>query len=172
MYAVIHGGVDSELRKKSCQILTNLDFDGFAIGGSLGKTKDQLVETVAATVPHLPPEAPNHLLGIGDIESISRCLPLGIDTFDSAYPTKAARHGVLFTQKGNLRIESRKHANDFEVIEADCLCPTCQHYSVAYLHHLFKAKEPSAASLASLHNVAFMIRWMKRLRADIIHGVL
>lgn len=168
MYAVIHGGVDPDLRKKSCQILGNLAFNGFAIGGSLGKTKDQLVETVECTVPHLPPEAPNHLLGIGDIESIERCLPLGIDTFDSAYPTKAARHGVLLTKKGNLRIERKTHANEFGPIEADCPCPTCQNYSVAYLHHLFKAKEPSAASLASLHNVSFMIEWMKRLRVAIL----
>lgn len=172
MYAVIHGGSDLDLRKKSCQILSNLAFDGFAIGGSLGKTKDHLIEIVEFTVPHLPPEAPNHLLGIGDVESIERCVPLGIDTFDSAYPTKAARHGVLLTKQGPLKIERRVNAHQFEPVEADCPCPTCRHYSKAYLHHLFKAKEPSAASLASLHNVAYMIEWMKRIRRDIIEGVI
>jgi queuine tRNA-ribosyltransferase len=171
MYAVIHGGIDADLRRHSSQFLTNLAFDGFAIGGSLGKTKAELVETVAATMPHLPPEAPNHLLGIGDLESMARCIGLGIDTFDSSYPTKAARHGVLLTQQGMLKITRQAYRYDFTAPD-DCPCPICSHYTKAYLHHLFKAKEPTAAHLASLHNLSFMLRWMQQQRQHILAGKL
>ncbi len=168
MYAVVHGGVDPDLRKQSCHILGKHAFDGFAIGGSLGKTKQQLVETVAATTPHLPPEAPNHLLGIGDLPSLENCVPLGIDTFDSSYPTKSARHAVLYTAQGQMKIKQAKYTEDFSPIEKDCPCPTCQHYSRAYLQHLFKANEPTAHTLASLHNVSYMVRWMANTRKLIL----
>lgn len=170
MYAVIHGGVDPVLRRESCEILAREAFDGFSIGGSLGKTKQQLVETVAATVPHLPYRAPNHLLGIGDIENIQQCVPLGIDTFDSSYPTKVARHGMLLTMHGKLKILQKTFATQFEPIEPECPCSTCQNYSLAYLHHLFKAKEPTAHVLATLHNLSFMVRLMAQYRDRILRG--
>ncbi|MFO1259255.1 MAG: tRNA guanosine(34) transglycosylase Tgt [Gammaproteobacteria bacterium] len=172
MYAVIHGGVDPILRRESCEILSREAFDGFAIGGSLGKTKQQLVETVAATVPCLPHRAPNHLLGIGDIESIEQCVPLGIDTFDSSYPTKVARHGMILTMQGKIKIEQKQFATRFEPIEAECPCSTCKNFTLAYLHHLFKAKEPTAHVLATLHNLAFMIRLMAKYRSEILSGSL
>ncbi len=173
MYAVVHGGVDLSLRTLSANLLSNLSFDGFAIGGSLGKNKPELVEVVQHTVPLLPPEKPNHLLGIGDLESIAQCVPLGIDTFDSSYPTKAARHGVLFTEnEGKIKITKTSYANDFERIEAGCPCSTCENYSKAYLNHLFKAHEPTALTLASIHNIAFMIRLMAKYRTQILEGVI
>lgn len=172
MYAVIHGGVDPALRRESCEILSREAFDGFAIGGSLGKTKQQLVETVAATVPCLPYRAPNHLLGIGDIESIEQCVPLGIDTFDSSYPTKVARHGMILTMQGKIKIEQKLFATRFEPIEQECPCSTCQNFTLAYLHHLFKAKEPTAHVLATLHNLSFMIRLMANYRSEILMGIL
>jgi queuine tRNA-ribosyltransferase len=168
MYAVVHGGVDLSLRKLSANLLSDLAFDGFAIGGSLGKNKQELVEVVDHTVPFLPPEKPNHLLGIGDLESIEQCVPLGIDTFDSSYPTKAARHGVLFTNFGKVKITKTSYANDFETIEAGCPCSTCENYSKAYLNHLFKAHEPTALTLASIHNIAYMIRLMAKYREMIL----
>lgn len=100
MYGVIHGGIDKDLRKLSCTYLAGLPFDGFAIGGSVGKNKQELEEMVAFTRPLIPDEKPNHLLGIGDLPSLAALVPLGIDTFDSSYPTRAARHGLLFTQEG------------------------------------------------------------------------
>lgn len=170
MYAVIHGGVDPELRKQSAHLLGQHPFDGFAIGGSLGKTKQQLYDTVKATTPNIPPEMPTHLLGIGDLPSLEQCVPFGIDTFDSSYPTKAARHGVLFVKEGNLKIKQSQYKLDFSPIEQDCPCPTCQNYSRAYLQHLFKANEPTAHTLASMHNVSFMVRWMKDVREKILAG--
>ncbi|MFI4937615.1 MAG: tRNA guanosine(34) transglycosylase Tgt [Candidatus Berkiellales bacterium] len=172
MFAVVHGGTDLNLRQQSAEILRKEPFDGFAIGGSLGCDHQQLFSTVAATTPHLPSEKPIHLLGIGDITSIAQCIPHGIDTFDSSYPTKAGRHGMLLTKQGALKIIRQQHAKEWFAIEEGCPCPTCQHYSRGYLHHLFKAKEPSAASLATLHNVYFMIGWMSQLRTEILCGLV
>lgn len=168
MYAVIHGGINPDLRTLSCKELTSLPFDGFAIGGSVGKNKQELQELIAFTRPLLPDDKPNHLLGIGDVDSLKDLIPLGIDTFDSSYPTRAARHGALLTKNGTLKIEQRLYANCFEPIEKNCPCPTCENYTLAYLHHLFKARELTALTLASLHNLAFLIRWMRELREEIL----
>lgn len=168
MYAVIHGGVNLELRKSSCDYLTNLPFNGFAIGGSMGKTKDEMHHMLSFTLPLLPEETPNHLLGIGDLASIDRCVPLGIDTFDSSYPTRSARHGVLLTSQGGLNITKTENALNFGPIEEGCLCPTCTRFTAAYLHHLFKAHELTSMSLASAHNLYFMVRWMQRYREMIL----
>lgn len=168
MYSVIHGGTDPELRKQSAEQLAQMPFDGHAIGGSLGKDRDQMLETVAHTLPFLPPEKPNHLLGIADLYSVDRFIPLGIDTFDSAYPTRSARHGVLFTDKGPIRLKSRRHQFDQSPPEDDCPCPLCQHHSIGYLHHLYKAHEATAATLASYHNVAYMVKYLRRLRQAIL----
>ncbi len=167
IYAVIHGGLDPVLRRQSCETLCNLPFDGFAIGGSLGKTKPQMFEMLKSVLPHIPEEKPNHLLGIGDLESLEMCTPLGIDTFDSSYPTRAARHGLLLTKKGGVKAEHASHAKSFEPIEEGCTCWTCTHFSKAYLHHLFKAKEVSAHTLATVHNLHFMVEKMKQFRDDI-----
>ncbi|MBM3184578.1 MAG: tRNA guanosine(34) transglycosylase Tgt, partial [Chlamydiae bacterium] len=167
MYAVVHGGVDSDLRAKSAAFLSNLPFDGFAIGGSVGKTKEEMVSMLSQVLPALPDEKPNHLLGIGDLESLEKCLPLGIDTFDSSYPTRAARHGLLLTKEGGLKAEKATNALSFSPIEKECTCWTCTHFSLAYLHHLFKAKELTAYTLATVHNLHFMVEWMRNYREEI-----
>ncbi len=168
MYAVIHGGVDYDLRKESCDILTNLPFDGFAVGGSLGKTKPEMVEMLKSVFPRLPEEKPNHLLGIGDLESLEQCIPLGVDTFDSSYPTRAARHGMLLTKEGNLKVEKASNANHFAPIEHGCTCWTCQQFTLGYLHHLFKANELTAYALATIHNLHFMVDLMRNVREKIL----
>ncbi|MCH9608806.1 MAG: Queuine tRNA-ribosyltransferase [Chlamydiales bacterium] len=168
MYAVIHGGIDQTLRRHSCEVLTKEPFDGFAIGGSVGKNKQELFDLIAFTRPLLPDEKPNHLLGIGDLTSLKELVPLGIDTFDSSYPTKAARHGLLLTSTGGLKIEQAKHRRTFFPIEPKCTCATCQNYTVAYLHHLFKARELTALHLATIHNLHFMVQEMKMYREKIL----
>jgi len=157
MYAVIHGGVDDALREKSCNFLRKLPFDGFAIGGSMGKSKVEMVSMLTSLLPKLPDHAPNHLLGIADLESLKSCVPLGIDTFDSSYPTKAARHGTLLTKEGGMKIVRGRHSVEFQPIEEGCSCYTCQNYTRAYIHHLFKAKELTSMTLASIHNLHFMV---------------
>lgn len=168
MYAVIHGGVHKELRQASCEFLTALPFDGFAVGGSMGKTKPEMIEMLSFTMPLLPVEKPNHLLGIGDLESIEQCVPLGIDTFDSSYPTRAARHGFLLTKKGPLKIMKSDNARAFLPPEQDCPCSTCRQFSLAYLHHLFKAREMTCMTLATIHNLHFMVDLMQRYRQKIL----
>lgn len=168
LYAVIHGGIDRELRKKSCEILTNQAFDGFAIGGSVGKNRTEMFEMLSFVMPQLPLDKPNHLLGIGDLESVPRMVPLGIDTFDSSHPTKAARHGLLFTKQGPIRIAKQGNSTKLSPIESDCLCYTCKNYTMAYLNHLFKAHEPVILTLASIHNIHFMMDMMRRYREAIL----
>jgi len=172
MYGVIHGGVDDRLREKSVKFLSGLPFNGFAIGGSMGKSKDQMVSMLTSLLPKLPDEAPNHLLGIADLESLKSCVPLGIDTFDSSYPTKAARHGTLLTKEGGLKIARGRHSGEFEPIEEDCTCYTCKNYTRAYIHHLFKAKEITSMTLASIHNLHFMVDLMQNYRESIIKDLV
>ncbi len=169
MYAVVHGGVDLVLREKSCRILQNLAFDGFGIGGSLGKDRPEMVTMLTGMIDFLPPERPRHLLGIGDIPSLEETITLGIDTFDSSHPTKCARHGMLFTFNGFLKINNSRYRNFFEPIDKNCTCYTCTHYTVAYLRHLFKAYELTAYTLASIHNITFMMDYMRRKRAAILN---
>ena len=168
MYAVIHGGVNPEFRKESCKILSKLAFDGFAIGGSVGKNRTEMIEMLTYTVPQLPEDKPNHLLGIGDLPSIEAIVPLGIDTFDSSHPTKCARHGHLFTTQGTKKIIQTKYKNVFEPIDTACSCYTCQNYTLSYLHHLFKAHEATAHTLATIHNVAYMNNLMSEYRQAIL----
>jgi queuine tRNA-ribosyltransferase len=168
IYAVIHGGVDPELRMRSCAELTALPFDGYAIGGSVGKTKPEMIEMLSLVLPRLPDDKPNHLLGIGDLESLKACIPLGIDTFDSSYPTRAARHGLLLTAEGGLKAEKADNANHFGPIEHDCECWTCKHFTLAYLHHLFKARELTAYALATVHNLYFMVELMRKERKKLM----
>lgn len=168
IYAVIHGGIDPELRSLSCKFLTNLPFDGFAIGGSLGKNREEMVNMLNYLMPQVPEDFPNHLLGIGDIESLDACVRLGLDTFDSSHPTRCARHGLLFTFSGNIKILQTKYRNNFEPIEKTCDCYTCKNYSLAFIHHMFKAKEITGLTLATIHNLHFMVRLMEKYRNDIL----
>ena len=172
MYAVIHGGVNKDLRKESCEILTALPFDGFAIGGSLGKTREEMFEMLTHMMPYLPTEAPNHLLGIGDLESLDTCVRMGIDTFDSSHPTRCARHGLLFTSTGPLKITHSGNRENFEPLDKNCSCMVCQKYTRAYVHHLFKANEMVGYSLASYHNLHYMVALMTDYRKRILNDEL
>ena len=170
LYAVIHGGLDQELRAQSCAFLSQHNFDGFAIGGSLGQNREQMFELLTFLMPHIQQDKPNHLLGIGDLPSIERIVPLGIDTFDSSHPTKAARHGLLFTPQGNKRITQSGNATLMRPIQDGCMCYACTHYTVAYLCHLFKAHELSFYTLATMHNIHFMVNLMQSYREKILNG--
>lgn len=168
LYSVVHGGIDPDLRKKSCHILSKMDFDGHAVGGSLGKNREEMVEMLKYTLPCLPKEKPIHLLGIADLPSLTSSIPLGVDSFDSSYPTKAARHGTLLTDQGALRIVSGAYKEDGRPIEEGCPCRACKTTSRSFLHHLFKANELLGLSLASSHNLYYMVRFMERVRQKIL----
>ena len=170
MYAVIHGGIDPTLRAESARRLAALPFDGFAIGGSLGKNREEMVAMLSTLMPHVPNHAPNHLLGIGDLPSVESVIPLGIDTMDSSHPTKCARHGLLFTNEGMLKIIQGQYSTQHVPVSATCRCATCITYTRSYLHHLFKAHEPIAATLASIHNLTFMMDLMAKYREKIVNN--
>ena len=138
----------------------------------MGKNKGEMETILRHTLPLLPKEKPNHLLGMGDLESIDMGVKLGVDTFDSSYPTRAARHGVALTFDGPIKLTQAKQVNRFSPIEKGCTCPTCSKFSLAYLHHLFKAKELTALTLASIHNLHFMVEYMKRVREQIADDIL
>jgi len=172
MYSVVHGGINKELRKESCEILTKLPFDGHAIGGSMGKNKEEMLDMLSFVMPLLPEDKPNHLLGIGDLASIEPCIKLGIDTFDSSHPTRCARHGLFFTTKGFVKIGNAENKIAFRPVDELCSCYTCQYYTRAYLHHLFKAAELSAYTLATVHNLHFMVQLMHQYRNKILNDEL
>jgi queuine tRNA-ribosyltransferase len=170
MYNVVHGGLNEELRKKSVEILREYPFDGFAIGGSLGRNKGEMIEMLKKLIPEIPEMFPIHLLGIGDLPSLEEAITLGIDTFDSSYPTKAARHGTLFTKGGPLNITKGIYKEDFSPVEENCRCHLCKNYSRAYLNHLFLSHEYTAHTLASIHNLTFMVDYMADKREQILQG--
>ena len=165
MYAVVHGGTDFEFRKESAEYLSSLPFDGYAIGGSLGKDRAEMLELLRYLLPLLPADKPNHLLGIADPESSAAVVPLGIDTMDSCNPTRIARHGTLLCTGGDIKIKQRRFLADLGPI--DPARPTIP-YSRAYLHHLFKQHEPLYMTLASQHNMIFMHKLLEEMREKIL----
>ena len=176
LLAVIQGGVFEELRAESANFANQNDFDGFAIGGSLGTTKAQMYEVVEMTTKMLDRTRYVHLLGIGGIEDIFNGVKHGIDTFDCVAPTRIARHGAAIVKKKYLDDTVHKHLNlnkticsrDFSPISPDCDCYTCKNFSKAYIHHLLKAKEILAGTLISIHNIRTMNRLMEDIRAQLI----
>jgi queuine tRNA-ribosyltransferase len=175
MYCVIHGGVDVELRTKSIDYLTSLPFDGYAIGGSLGRDTEELYQLLQWMMPLFNHsnrrDKPRHLLGIADEKGVLGAVLNGIDTMDSCYPTRISRHGTLLSREGKVHIKSGTHARSYGVpIDRDCTCSTCQHYDRSYLWHLFKASEPLFIQLAAAHNIHYMNELMKRYRQDILDG--
>ncbi|KAI3436502.1 hypothetical protein D9Q98_005919 [Chlorella vulgaris] len=172
MYAVVHGGMSLELRQQSVDYLTSLPFDGFAVGGSLGKNREELFWLLERIMPRLHERGasskPVHILGIADTESIPKLVTYGADTFDSCYPTRVGRHGSMLTANGPLRVTSGQYKTAFRTPVEGCTCHTCRTHSLAYLHHLVKAKEPLAASLLAIHNLHHMNAMMAGLRQKIL----
>ena len=152
-------------------------FDGYAIGGSLGSNRDELKDLLSWMMPlfHQKEDRiknkPRHLLGIADEINIRNAVPTGIDTMDSCYPTRLSRHGTLLTKQGKIHINQGRYKNSFhQPIDDECQCSTCQQYDRAYLHHLYKASEPLAMMLGSIHNIHFMNQMMKEIRDDIMNN--
>lgn len=172
IYAIIHGGTDPQLRERSAHYLSSLGFDGYAIGGSFGKDYTQMLAMLTNLMPHVPADAPRHLLGMGETRSIESIIKLGIDTFDSSYPTRCARHGLFFTSTGTAKILNAQYKNQLSPVDPVCTCYTCRHYSAAYLQHLFKAHELSAYTLGTIHNLHVMAQLMRYYRQQILSDIL
>lgn len=168
LFGVVQGGRHEDLRKESAKVLSEMKtengsmFDGFGIGGSFDK--DDMGTAVAWVNESLPEEKPRHLLGIGDPIDILLGVENGCDLFDCVAPTRIARNGSLYTKNGNINITNSKYRTDFSPIEEGCQCYTCKNYTKAYLAHLFHAKEILANTLASVHNVYFIVNFVHQIR--------
>ncbi|MFH1410973.1 MAG: tRNA guanosine(34) transglycosylase Tgt [Patescibacteria group bacterium] len=168
LFGIVQGGMHSDLRKESAKQLTEIGFDGYAIGGlSVGEPNEVMYKMLDETLPELPEDKPRYLMGVGTPEDILEAVERGIDMFDCALPTRNARHGYLFTSKGVVRIRNEAHKEDFATLDPDCGCYTCKNYTRAYLRHLFISAEPLSLRLNTLHNVAFYLNLMKKIREAI-----
>ena len=174
MMGIVHGGIDRDLRALSAEYITSLPFDTLGVGGSIGGNREEMLDLLRFLMPLLRhdtiPSRPVHLLGIADEESIRSCVPLGLDTFDSCYPTRAARHGLVLTRKGPMKIKRRVFESDLSPLDEECTCETCRNQSRSYLNHLYRAREPSAAMYLTIHNIQYMNDLMKSIRKGILDG--
>jgi queuine tRNA-ribosyltransferase len=171
LYAIVQGGVFPDLRKQSARYLTALNFDGFAIGGlSIGEPKSVTFDITEQMSALLPTDKPRYLMGVGAPEDVVECVERGIDIFDCAMPTRVARNGALYTPTGRVDIENAVYKEQEGSIDPTCHCYTCQNFSAAYLHHLFRSKELLAYRLATIHNLAFMSNLVQAVRNSILDG--
>lgn len=172
LYGIVQGGAWEELRHRSVEFLARLPFHGFAVGGSLGKTKADMHKVLEWTVPGLPEDRPRHLLGIGEVEDLFEAVERGIDTFDCVIPTRFARTANVMvapgtehaSRRGTLALRQARYRADERPIDPECSCYTCRHFSRAYLRHLIKAGEILAHQLLSLHNLHFLLSLMRTIR--------
>ena len=170
LFGIVQGGAYRDLRVQSARFISSLGFPGFAIGGSLGRSKDEMLRVLDWTTPCLPSDRPRHLLGIGEIDDIFAAVERGIDTFDCAAPTRLARNGTVFVRgapRQRINLRNARFAADNRPIEPGCDCPTCQSHSRAYLRHLCRSGEFSFYRLATLHNLRFLVRMMREIREAI-----
>jgi queuine tRNA-ribosyltransferase len=171
LFGIVQGGVFPDLRLESARYLRNMDFPGYAVGGlSVGETKEEMYGILDVVVSELPAGKPRYLMGVGAPEDIVEGVARGIDIFDCVLPTRVARNGGLFTRQGRMNLRNSQYAADPLPIEPGCTCYACQHFSRAYLRHLFKAGEILGLHLATLHNVHFLLRLMEQIRAQITQG--
>lgn len=168
LFGVVQGGAFQDLREESARTLGAMDFDGYGIGGSF--TKEDIGTAVRWVNTILPPEKPRHLLGIGEPIDLVLGIENGVDTFDCVAPTRLGRNGALYTARGRMNITNAAYARDLGPIEEGCGCYTCAHFTRAYLAHLFRADEMLAGTLASIHNLYFLIHLVGRLRQALLDG--
>jgi len=171
LYGIVQGGFFADLREKSARFINSLDFDGLAIGGvAIGETREEMYTAIRNATPFLDKNKPKHLLGVGSPDDIIECISLGIDTFDSVFPTQCARHGTLFTFNGRIDILKAVSEHDKNPIEKGCQCFACKNYSRAYIRHLLKMNDPTGKRYATIHNLYFMQQLMKKIRESINEG--
>ncbi|ORY96809.1 queuine tRNA-ribosyltransferase [Syncephalastrum racemosum] len=167
LFAIIQGGLDTELRRKCVEEMVKRDTPGYAVGGlSGGEEKDAFWRIVSQCTDMLPKHKPIYCMGVGYAEDLVVCVALGVDMFDCVYPTRTARFGNALTMKGILSLKSGKFANDFSPLEEGCECSTCKNYTRAYVH-MVATRDTVGCHLVSIHNVAFQLRLMKEMRTAI-----
>ncbi|HKN22756.1 MAG TPA: tRNA guanosine(34) transglycosylase Tgt [Terracidiphilus sp.] len=169
LFGIIQGGMYTDLRRQCAERLIEMDFDGYAIGGlSVGEPRELTLEMIAETLPLLPKDKPRYVMGVGYPDEIEQYARMGVDMMDCVLPTRAARHGLLFTSEGRLNIKNKQYAEDQNPPDPLCDCLVCRRYSRAYLRHLMQSSEALSRTLNSIHNLAFYLGIMRRVR-DSMH---
>ncbi|CAM5787730.1 tRNA guanosine(34) transglycosylase Tgt [Castellaniella caeni] len=168
LFGIIQGGMYEDLRDESLAGLTDIGFEGYAIGGlSVGEPKEDMLRVLAHVTPRMPTHAPRYLMGVGTPEDLVEGVRQGVDMFDCVMPTRNARNGWLFTRYGDVKIRNARYRDDSRPLDDGCHCHTCQHFSRAYLHHLQRVGEITGARLNTLHNLHFYLNLMADMRAAI-----
>ena len=171
LFGIIQGGMFEDLREHSLDELKKINFDGYAIGGlSVGEPKEEMQKVIAFIAPKMPEDKPRYLMGVGTPEDIVEAIAHGIDMFDCVMPTRNARNGWLFTRYGDLKLKNTQYKNDTDPIDSDCECYTCQNFSRAYLHHLFKIGEILGSRLNTIHNLFYYQKIVQEARLAIETG--
>ncbi|MCG8313890.1 MAG: tRNA guanosine(34) transglycosylase Tgt [Pseudomonadales bacterium] len=173
LFGIVQGGMYPDLRQESVQGLTDIGFDGYAIGGlSVGEPKEEMINVLDGLQPHMPEDKPRYLMGVGKPEDIVEAVRRGVDMFDCVMPTRNARNGHLFTETGVIKIRNAVHKHDTGPLDASCDCYTCKNFSRAYLHHLDRCKEILSSQLNTIHNLRYYQNLMAGLRSAIEQGTL
>lgn len=171
LFGIVQGGVSESMRAESARRTVELDFDGYGIGGlSVGETREQMIPALAAAIAELPSDRPRYLMGVGDPASLVEAVHLGVDQFDCVMQTRLGRHGTALSAEGRVNLKRQEFALSDEPIDAGCPCWVCARHPRGYLRHLFKVGEPTASRLVSVHNVAWTIDLMDRMRQAIEVG--
>jgi queuine tRNA-ribosyltransferase len=165
LFAIVQGGMYRDLRRQCAERLVEMDFDGYAIGGlSVGEPRELTMEMIAEVLPMLPKNKPRYVMGVGYPDEIEQYARMGVDMMDCVLPTRAARHGLLFTSEGRLNIKNKQYTEDQNPPDPACQCPVCRRYSRAYLRHLMQAGEALSGTLNTIHNLAYYFGIMQRVR--------
>jgi queuine tRNA-ribosyltransferase len=171
LFGIVQGGMFADLRQRSAEAIAEIGFPGYAIGGlSVGEPKDLMMEMAAHTLPLLPADRPRYIMGVGTPEDLVDLVALGADMFDCVMPTRNARNGQMFTDRGTINICNARFRDDEGPVDPSCDCYTCRHYSLAYLRHLYTAREILAYRLNSIHNVHYYVNLVNSMREAILAG--
>jgi queuine tRNA-ribosyltransferase len=171
LFGIVQGGVSESMRAESAQRTVEVGFDGYGIGGlSVGETRAEMLPALAAALRHLPVDRPRYLMGVGDPASLVEAVGLGVDQFDCVMQTRIGRHGTALTGQGKVHVKNAKWALSDEPLDLDCACEVCARHTRGYIRHLFQVGEPTASRLMSLHNVAWTLQLMDRMKAAIVAG--
>jgi len=172
LFGIVQGSTYKDLRKRSAEEISEIDFPGYAIGGlSVGEPQEEMFGMLDVVTGVLPEDKPRHLMGVGYPSDILGAIKLGADLFDCVIPTRLARHGSFLTYEGKVSIRQARFEKDFTPIDPECDCYACKNFTKAYLRHLFWAREILALQLLTLHNLRFYMRMMEKARQDILDEV-